>query len=107
MASPTVLRQIDNDLRIVEGEVADLPELEATWPDETPMNKIDWHYEWWDVVGRYEALRQAYLTGEMLPQQAERYCALTSQLEASIPILERLGLPLPPAFQNRDMDHRR
>lgn len=87
---------METDLEILEAEIAFLPELAADWENEPTPAQLDWRWEWWDLVGRLEALHAAFTDGKLTPDEAERYQALSSRLVELEPLLDRLGFPRPP-----------
>ncbi|MBI4504049.1 MAG: hypothetical protein HY691_00820 [Chloroflexi bacterium] len=87
---------IDIDLHAVAAELDFLPQLEQSWAQESEHGRLDWQAEWWDLMGRLQALHDAFRSGTMSADQANRYRALAHQLSGYLPLIRRLGLAEPP-----------
>ena len=97
MAAPTtVARRIDASLRDLEAEVSFLPQLAGYWPEESETAQISYMLEWDELMDRLRGLERAYRSGQMTPEQAERYRRLLERLAELLPIIERMGFARPP-----------
>lgn len=88
-------QRIESDLRNIAAEAEFLPELEAGLQEETDANRTVWHMEWRDLMDRLTRLDAAYRAGILTAAQREQYLRLIAQLRDHLPIMRRLGLPLP------------
>lgn len=87
--------RIDFDLRIARLMIEDLPELEQTWPEETPENQFIAMQEWENTLAQLRSLRDARQHAQMTDDQQRRYEGVLASLRAARPILDRLGLVTP------------
>ncbi|HEX5503767.1 MAG TPA: hypothetical protein VFW96_14180 [Thermomicrobiales bacterium] len=90
-------RRIDASLGEIAAEVDFLPELAEDWAAEDEVNRVTWLLEWEELMSRLAGLDEAYHAGTMTTEQRKRYRALRATLRELLPLLARLGLPLPPA----------
>ena len=98
MATPVNISvNIDLDLWAVAAEVDFLPELASSWDDEPPAHRLAWEVEWWELIGRYRMLHRSWVSGAMTPEQGARFHLLAHEFRQAVPIVKRLGLPLPSA----------
>jgi hypothetical protein len=90
-----LIRRIDASLCEIAAEVDFLPELAENWAAEDEVNRVTWLLEWEELMSRLAGLDEAYRAGAMTAAQRERYRTLRATLRQRLPLLERLGLPLP------------
>lgn len=95
--TPALTRELDTALWAIEAEADFLPELAELWGQEHPASKATWASEWDVLMMRLTGLDEAYRAGAMSAAQRARYRALRATLRERLPLLERLGLPLPAA----------
>lgn len=96
MATTADLTQrIEVGLREIGAEADFLPELAAGWAEESAAERDVWYLEWRELLGRLEELERSSRAGTMTAEQQGRYQELLEKLRASLPLLERLGLPSP------------
>jgi hypothetical protein len=93
--TPALSQEVDAALWAIEAEADFLPELAELWDREHPASQATWVSEWDVLLMRLAGLDEAYRAGAMTPAQRERYRALRATLRERLPLLERLGLPLP------------
>ena len=79
-------------LDYVTRELDFLAEVEG----ESEETQLAYMLEWPDLMARLQSLERAYRSGQMTPEQAERYRELLGKLSEALPIIERLGLTRPP-----------
>lgn len=93
--APERPHRINLDLRASRNQLIDLPMYDADWPGLPIHTRITLLYEWQDVVDRMESLSHHYQSGEMSGEQSRQYRDMLAELRASVPILKRLGWPIP------------
>ena len=93
--TPNLARTIDIGLHAIDAEADFLPELAATWDDESDLNRYVWYSEWHELMARLEDLEEAYRAGTMTAEQRERYRLLRQKLRTYLPLLQQLGLTTP------------
>lgn len=90
-------RSIDLNLDIVDFEIEDVSDLAPIWDDEPDDIRAAEELAWNSTMSRVRLdLDPAYRSGQMTPEQVERYRWLLRCLEELLPIIERLGLTRPP-----------
>lgn len=102
MAAGDRVNLMNADLDILEAEIADLPGLAAEWQEESPLNQASTRWDWWDLMGRLEAISEADRGGGLSPDEAERFRALVGAIRRLAPVLERLDLPVPDLVRRAD-----
>ncbi len=96
MATTSNLTQrIETVLHGVTAETDFLPELAASWEDESDVNRYVWYVEWRELMARLEDVEAAYRAGAMTAEQQARYHTLRQKLRTHLPLLEQLGLTTP------------
>ena len=96
MATTSNLTQrIETVLDGVTAETDSLPELAASWEDESDVNRYVWDIEWRELMARLEDVEAAYRAGAMTAEQQARYHTLRQKLRTHLPLLEQLGLTTP------------
>ena len=90
-------RSIDLNLDIVDFEIEDISELAPIWDDEPDDIRAAEELTWNSTMSRLRLdLDPAYRSGQMTPEQADRYRRLLERLAELLPVIERLGLTSPP-----------
>lgn len=89
---------METDLRILEAEISALPELLQDWESQSEDCRLDWRWEWWDLMGRLKAVHRAYLDSNLTDQQAQRYEKLSAELVSLRSLIEKTGFPQPPVL---------
>ena len=98
MAAPTrVAARIDSYLFALLAEIADLPNVTAEWDSLSPAARASVSLDWDHLLADYlPELETHYHAAAMTAEQRERYGELRRQLQAALPLFERLGwLPIP------------
>lgn len=97
-------RRIDRDLRLMSADIADLPEREASWDDDRTsggtswqLDREAWDYEWRNNGAIIETLSEHYQKRHMSSDQERRYEDMLAALREIVPVLERIGYPVPSA----------
>ncbi|HET8632125.1 MAG TPA: hypothetical protein VFL91_32260 [Thermomicrobiales bacterium] len=93
--TPALSQEVDAAVWAIEAEADFLPELAELWDREHPASKATWVSEWDVLVSRLAGLDEACRAGAMTAAQRERYRTLRATLSTRLPLLARLGLPLP------------
>ncbi len=98
MATTTgITGRIDRSLHAILAEVQDLPSRADKWDSLPEWERASISLEWDHLMADYlTELDEAYRTGRMAPPQERRYRNLLRQLEAVLPIIERLNFYRPP-----------
>ncbi len=90
-------RSIDLNLDIVDFEIEDVSELAPVWDDEPDDIRAAEELTWNSTMSRLRLdLDPAYRSGQMTPEQAERYRRLLERLAELLPVIERMGFARPP-----------
>ena len=89
--------RVDGLIESISAEVEDLPDLEECWGEMDDNQRIAASYDWDAVVmgDLLASLERRYQAGELSDVQKERYRQLQADLEAALPIIDRLGLARP------------
>jgi hypothetical protein len=96
MATPSNrTERIEIVLHGVTAETDFLPELAASWEDESDANRYVWYIEWHELMSRLEDVEAAYRAGALTDEQRARYHDLRRKLRTHLPLLEQLGLTTP------------
>ena len=96
VVSPEVINNLDHYFWAIEAELGFLPELAQDWDgDENLAERIDWNYEWAELMVQFNALYDAFMSGEMTEAQRGRFVALARGVRDALPLMRRLELPEP------------
>jgi hypothetical protein len=98
MAAPAALAErIETGLTLVESDVRALPALASQWEQLEDGAQASLSLEWTHSMADYlTELDEHYRAGRMTRGQQERYQALLSELQAALPLIDRLKLYRPP-----------
>jgi len=92
VATPEVASEIDRDLWAIDAALEDICDLADRWDEEPIETRIDWDYEWGQLMMFLVTLHAAYASGIMSAMQREQYHDLARRLRDALPLLQRLGL---------------
>lgn len=96
VTSPEVINRIDHYFWGIEAELGFLPELAEDWDgDENVALRMDWQYEWAELMVQFDVLFDAYQSHQMTDAQRKRFVTLAHDMQEAIPLLRRLELPEP------------
>ena len=85
--------RIDIDLKSLQKDLDDLPELAAEWAELDETDRLFWIREWDDnITGLFRYLTAAYADGRMIETQAEQYRIVCTRLVAALPTFHTMGL---------------
>ena len=93
---PTLSARIDHHLLAIDAEADFLPDLAQAWAQEPDHEQYVWSTEWWRLMRDLELLHREYHAGTMTAEQQQRFRALRQKLRVGLPLLQQMGLPLPP-----------
>ncbi len=86
---------IDDELRLVAADVADVRDMIENPQDWPEANHRGATWEWPDVVARLERLSRQRAAGSFTAAQERAHDEILRSLDPVIPALRRMGLPTP------------
>lgn len=96
VASPEVVNNLNHYLWGIGAELGFLPELAKDWEgDENLTLRIDWQYEWAELMVQFNELFDAYQSNQMTAGQRQQFVSLVREMQKAVPLLKQLGLPEP------------
>ena len=87
--------RIEIDLTAVRVALADLPLQLQEWSHASEVVLASWQIEWWDMMGRLQALGRALRLGHLNAEQEARYRLLMGDLLAAMPLVKQLDFEIP------------